>query len=135
MKTKKIQNITETISDFKLFLKQSKFIDVALGLVIATAVRDLCASLTQNIITPIIDRIFIAIGIDQVDSTTTIFGIKFQFTAFISDIITFIMILIITYLLLKAYILIEKDNPYENKDSQELIVMREILSEMKKSNK
>lgn len=120
-------------ADFQLFLKQSKFFDVALGLIIATSVRDLVNSFATNIISPLIDQIFLTIGIETGQNNTKIFGAALKVSAFLADFIAFLFIIFITYLILKTYIFIEKENPYEREDQQQA-TLDAILEQLKENN-
>lgn len=98
---KKIKNF---ISEFKEFLLGSTFIDVAIGLLIAGAVKDIATTFTDSFITPIIMWILSALGANP-DATqpTTILGIDFYIQPFITSLITFIIIMFIAFTFLKVY--------------------------------
>lgn len=127
---KKFKAVTK---DFNEFLKDTDFVAVSLGLVIATSVRDLTVSFTSTIINPIVERFFTLVGITSGESITTIFTIDFQIITFISAVISFFLILFITFVLLKMYISIEKKNPIQKTD-RHADLMEQLLIETKKQN-
>lgn len=99
-----MKKINKFINEFKEFLLGSTFIDVAIGLLIAGAVKDVATSFTDSFITPIIMWILSALGANpDVTQPTTILGIDFYIQPFITSLITFIIIMFVAFTILKIY--------------------------------
>lgn len=140
---KKIKGIvTKFIKEFKAFVDESDFITVAIGFLVATGVKDLSTSFFTNIVTPILNCWMHFFGLQQSNNGfTTIFGIHFGLSAFITQIFSFFFMLVIAFFSMKAYNIIflkkvnlEKDQETEADIKQEDL-LQDILEELKKINK
>ena len=99
------------IKEFKDWIMKGNLIAIAVGLIIALAFADLVKSFTANIITPIIA----AIG-GQPDFSALDFkinGSTFRYGAFINAVITFLIVGLVMFLLVKATLRLFKEKPAE----------------------
>ena len=96
------------LSEFKDFALKGNVMDMAVGVIIGGAFSTIVTSLTDNFITPLIG---LATGgaqkdengvIQTVAGTFTVKGCEFNYGAFISSVINFLIIALILFLLLKA---------------------------------
>ena len=95
------------LSEFKEFALKGNVMDMAVGVIIGSAFGAIVTSLTDNFIT----LIGLATGgatkdengvIQTVAGTFTVKGCEFNYGAFISSVINFLIIALILFLLLKA---------------------------------
>lgn len=99
-----MKSIKQFVTNFKEFLLGSTFVDVAIGLLIAGAVKDVATAFTDGFVTPIILRLLGILGVNaDVNQSTEIFGIQFYFGQFISALITFVIIMFVAFSILEAY--------------------------------
>lgn len=99
-----MKRVKRFIDEFKEFLANSTFLDVAIGLLIAGAVKDVATSFTSAFISPIIMRILELLGVNaELNEATTIFGIDFYIGGFISSLFTFIIIMFVAFSILQGY--------------------------------
>ncbi|MFV0246716.1 MAG: MscL family protein [Mycoplasmatales bacterium] len=125
---------------FQEFLLASSFVDVAIGLLVAAALKDLVTSFTSSFVTPIVMRIFSLVGISS-DTTavTTIFGINFTIIAFITALISFVIILFVAFSILEAYTAfkkkIMKESPEDIPVSKQELLLEEIRDLLKENSK
>lgn len=98
-----MKSIKKFIEDFKEFLLGSTFIDVAIGLLIAGAVKDVATSFTDSFVQPIISRLLEVVGIEGKEAAVTILGIDFQISSFISALVAFAIIMFVAFSILQAY--------------------------------
>ncbi len=92
------------INDFKAFLLGSTFIDVAIGLLIAGAVKDVATSFTSSFVTPIINYLLTFVGVNpNANEPTVIFGIDFYVQPFITALVSFIIIMFVAFSILRTY--------------------------------
>ena len=92
---------------FKKFLEENKSFASAISIVIATHISTLSASFTDNIIIPIFNRDVNKDGIKDIkyleDLELNIFNIKFKLGKFVIDIIKFMFVLYILFLIASFY--------------------------------
>lgn len=123
------------LNEFLTFLKQGNLIEIAVGLLLATAFKDLVTSFSDSFLMPIINRL---LGFTKgANSYFIIFDTKFEYGNFISSLITFIIIGFVLFLVVKSYnkLLVKKKDDDENQIDNELSVLKEIrtlLEEQKK---
>ncbi len=123
------------INDFRQFLLGSTFIDVAIGLLIAGAVKDVATSFTASFVTPIINHLLSFIGVNpDASAPTTIFGIDFYIQPFITALVSFIIIMFVAFSILRIYANFKerfKNNEEEIITSQEAELLQEIRDLLK----
>lgn len=99
-----MKRLVSFFNDFKDFLLGSTFIDVAIGLLIAGAVKDVATSFTNSFVTPIIMKLLSLLGISaKSDEPTTFLGIDFYIGSFITALVAFIIIMFVAFLILQMY--------------------------------
>lgn len=135
-----MKRIKNFIDEFKDFLLGSTFIDVAIGLLIAGAVKDVATSFTESFVTPIILQILSVLGINSdINSATTILGVDFYIGTFTTALITFIIIMFVAFTILQAYAKMKEKFAKEAEDEEVelalsneeriLIEIRDLLKE------
>ena len=97
--------------EFKDWIAKGNLIEIAVGLIIALAFADLVKSFVANIITPIIA----AIGgkPDFGSLTFTINGSVFRYGSFINAIITFLIVALVMFFVVKAAVRLMKEQDAE----------------------
>ena len=96
------------LSEFKDFALKGNVMDMAVGVIIGGAFSTIVTSLTDNFITPLIGLVTGGAQKDEngviqtVAGTFNIKGCEFNYGAFISSVINFLIIALILFLLLKA---------------------------------
>ncbi len=94
------------VKGFLKFLKEYKIVGLALGIVIGSASTDLVNSLVDNIIMPIISPLLP--GTTWQESTLEIWQIKIGWGPFLSELISFLVLAFVVYLLVKKLLRWEK---------------------------
>ena len=89
------------LAEFKEFALKGNVMDMAIGVIIGGAFGNIVTSLTENFINPLIQAIT---GSDEVNvgGTFTVRGAVFNYGAFISAIINFLILALILFCLIKA---------------------------------
>lgn len=88
------------LNEFKEFVSKGSVVDMAVGVIVGGAFKDLTGSLVDNLINPLI-----GLFLGQVDLSSIVFTIgnaNFKFGVFINAIIEFIMIMFVIFLIVKA---------------------------------
>lgn len=99
------------VREFKEWIVKGNLIAIAVGLIIALAFADLVKSFTANIVTPIIA----AIG-GQPDFSALTFeinGSTFRYGLFINAVITFLIVALVMFLVIKASLRLFREKPAE----------------------
>ena len=119
------------MEEFKAFALKGNVMDMAVGVIIATAFGAIITAFIENIINPIIGVLF---QTDLADVYLTLpYGIKLGIGAFISAIINFILMALVLFLIVKAINKARK--PAEAAPpakSDEAVALEEILEILKK---
>ena len=119
------------MEEFKAFALKGNVMDMAVGVIIATAFGAIITAFIENIINPIIGVLF---QTDLADVYLTLpYGIKLGIGAFISAIINFILMALVLFLIVKAINKARK--PAEAAPpakSAEAVALEEILEILKK---
>ena len=89
------------LAEFKEFALKGNVMDMAVGVIIGAAFGNIVTSLTENFINPLIQAITKSDSV-EVGGTFTIRGAVFNYGAFISAIINFLIIAFILFCLIKA---------------------------------
>lgn len=121
------------ISGFRDFINKGNVLDLAVGVIIGGAFSDIVKSFINNIISPII-------GCFTVDGfrglTIPIFKANIGIGDFLMDVINFIIMAFVVYLIVKVFNKFKREKPKEEpKKSDETKLLEEILDELKKQNK
>ncbi len=124
------------INEFKEFLLGSTFVDVAIGFLIAGAVKDLATSFTDSLITPIVMKLLSLIGVESTEKATTVFGIDFYIQPFITAVISFIILMFVAFTIIKVYAKMKerfiKEEEVEHEPTNEEKLLAEIRDLLKK---
>ncbi len=139
-----MKKITSFINEFKEFLLGSTFVDVAIGLLIATAVKDVATTFTDSFVTPIIMQLLSLLGVNpDATAATTILGVDFYISAFITALVTFVIIMFVAFSILQAYAKMKEKFAKEASEDEEeveialsneekiLLEIRDLLKETK----
>ena len=128
-KVKKIKMIDE----FRTFIARGNVLDLAVGVIIGAAFQGLVTSLTNNIISPILGCFS---EVDFSEYTWKIGTLELRYGAFITDVINFIIMAFIVFLIVKFMnkILTKKEKEPETpkvvpQDIQLLEEIRDLLKE------
>ncbi len=113
------------LKEFKEFISRGSVLDLAVGVIIGGAFTGIVTKLTDNMITPLIGLVISLIfpGTKNVEDATkglifTINGVKFDYGAVISAIITFLITAFVLFLIIKA---VNKANTIIPKKEEEQI--------------
>lgn len=125
-KVKKIKMIDE----FKTFIARGNVLDLAVGVIIGGAFQSLVTSLTDNIISPILGCFS---EVDFNSYTLTIGNLNLKYGAFLTDIINFIIMAFIVFLIVKIMnkLLIKKPEPKEESKVEVKPKNIELLEEIR----
>ncbi|MDU1317161.1 large conductance mechanosensitive channel protein MscL [Anaerococcus hydrogenalis] len=86
--------------EFKEFISKGNVIDMAIGLVMGSAFTAIVTAVVDGILMPIISGL--TAGVDYEDLTVNFFGAKLQIGSVINAIITFLIISLFLFLIVKA---------------------------------
>lgn len=126
------------IKEFKQFISRGNVVDLAVGVIIGSAFGKIVSSLVDNILMPIIGAIIGGINFSslsiKIGKATIAYGL------FIQNVIDFLIVAFCIFLFVKV---INKLNNFKKKEEEkkdekienELSVLKEIRSELKKQNK
>ena len=92
------------LSDFKDFALKGNVMDMAVGVIIGAAFGNIVTALTDNFINPLIAVIFGGNSEDglQIGGQFVIRGVAFNYGAFLSAVVNFLIIALVLFLILKA---------------------------------
>ena len=92
------------ISEFKEFALKGNVMDMAVGVIIGAAFGNIVTALTDNFINPLIALVFGGNSEDglQIGGQFVIKGVAFNYGAFLSAVVNFLIIALILFLILKA---------------------------------
>lgn len=130
---KKVEKI-KLIDEFKTFISRGNVLDLAVGVIIGGAFQKLVTSLTDNIISPILGCFTEA---DFTEYVLKIGNLELKYGAFLTDIINFIIMAFIVFLIVKFMNKIfmrdvKKDEKVSVKvDSDEVVILKEIRDLLK----
>ena len=121
------------IDEFKTFISRGNVLDLAVGVIVGGAFQKLVTSLTDNIISPILGCFTEA---DFTDYVLKIGNLELKYGAFLTDIINFIIMAFIVFLIVKFMnkILVKKEKVEEKPvrvDSDEVKILKEIRDLLK----
>jgi len=87
------------LNEFKEFALQGNVLNLAVGVIIGAAFQSVVSSLTDNILSPIIG-LFAGKNFD--DLTLEVLGVTLKYGAFITNVINFIIMALVVFLLVKG---------------------------------
>lgn len=125
------------IEEFKTFISRGNVLDLAVGVIIGGAFQKLVTSLTDNIISPILGCFTEA---DFTAYSLKIGNLNLKYGAFLTDIINFIIMAFIVFLIVKFMNKLfikttEEDKKHESKNvkSDEVLLLEEIRDLLKEN--
>ncbi len=107
-KEKKTREKSKFLKEFKEFALKGNVMSLAVGVIIGGAFQSIVSSLTENLIKPLIAVFTGGVKLDDagnpqyIGGAFTIRGVEFNYGAFLSAVINFIIMALILFLLVKA---------------------------------
>ncbi len=95
-------SVSSFFKEFRDFIQRGNLVDIAIGFVLGTAFATVVKSLTDNVIMPIVAIPFGKPDFRQA-MILTINNAQIKFGSFITDLITFILVAIVLFLIVKSY--------------------------------
>ena len=139
---KNIKKLTEKeskfINEFKSFILKGSVLDLAVGVLIGSAFQGLVTSLTDNIISPILGC-FSEVNFNQF--TLDISKMHLRYGAFLTDVINFIIMAFVIFLIVKFFNKLRDFGKKEEKqevkktESEEVKLLKEIRDALKEDKK
>lgn len=86
--------------EFKEFISKGNIVDLAIGLIMGSAFTAIVNAVVDGILMPIISGL--TAGVDYEDLTVNFFGAKLQIGSVINAVITFLIISLFLFLIVKA---------------------------------
>ncbi|WP_225046602.1 large-conductance mechanosensitive channel protein MscL [Lacticaseibacillus kribbianus] len=86
--------------EFKAFIMRGNVLDLAVGVIIGSAFTKLVTSLTDNLIGPILGMFTKSTNLAKL--SFSVLGAKFTYGAFLSDIINFLIVAFIVFLIVRT---------------------------------
>ena len=134
------------VKDFKEFIAKGNVMDMAVAVIIGAAFGKIVTSLVNDIIMPLISKLFGASSFADlktvlVEATEDKEAVTLNYGAFIQNIIDFILVALVIFLVLKAFLKMKKkfEKPEEPKEEEapaetELDVLKEIRDSLAAKN-
>ena len=125
------------LQEFKEFALKGNVMDMAIGVIIGAAFGSIVSALTDNFINPLIAVITGGAEKDEngvmqlVGGKFTIAGVDFNYGAFISAVLNFLIIAIILFCLIKAVISKKKEEEKPAEPPKEEVLLTEIRDLLK----
>lgn len=121
--------------EFSDFLKQGNMVEIATGLLLATAFNELVQSFTETFFNPVINKLLGGIG--ESTAKFEVAGMVFTYGRFINSIISFIIVGFVLFIVVKGYNkLLVKDQPVEEVATEtELSLLKDIKELLEKDSK
>lgn len=124
------------LEEFKKFIAKGNVMDLAVGVLIGSSFSGLVTSLTENIISPIIGMF------GKTDFSGMVLNINFgivhlnlRYGAFLTDIINFLIMAFIVFVIVKTmnklFSFNKKEEPAKPKKSDEVLLLEEIRDLLK----
>ena len=105
------------IREFRDFVNRGNLVDIAVAFVLGVAFAAVVTSLTEDIINPVIGKIF------AVDSLADWAPADIRIGAFLLAVINFLIVAFVMFLVVKAY---NRMRQQEEAPSEEVVLLREI---------
>ncbi|MCL2372225.1 MAG: large conductance mechanosensitive channel protein MscL [Defluviitaleaceae bacterium] len=87
------------MQEFKAFILRGNVISLAVGLIVGAAFQDIIASLTENILSPIIG-LFIGQNFDALE--WYVMGVTLRYGVFFTSVLNFIIMAFVVFLIIRA---------------------------------
>lgn len=135
-KAKKVQETAKSskfLDEFKTFISKGNVLDLAVGVIIGGAFQNIVTSLTNNIINPLLGCFT---EVDFSEYVLRIGNLNIKYGAFITDIINFIIMALIVFMIVKIMNkILRKEEVVKEvvtpKKSNEEIILEEIRDILK----
>ncbi|MCI6266087.1 MAG: large conductance mechanosensitive channel protein MscL [Erysipelotrichaceae bacterium] len=111
------------IDEFRSFIARGNVLDLAVGVIIGAAFQSLVTSLTDNIISPILGCFT---EVDFSDYTLKIGTLTLRYGAFLTDVINFIIMAFIVFLIVKFMNKLFMKKEIESEEKVEVVVPKDI---------
>lgn len=127
------------IQEFKTFISRGNVIDLAVGVVVGNAFKDIVNSLVDNIIMPLVG-ILIG-GINFTTLSLSIWGVDIKFGLLLQSIVDFLIIAFCIFMTIKVINKLsrkkeeKKEEVKEQLKSDEVLLLEEIRDLLKKEKK
>lgn len=127
------------IQEFKTFISRGNVVDLAVGVVVGNAFKDIVNSLVDNIIMPIVG-ILIG-GINFTTLSLRVWGVDVKFGLLLQSIVDFFIIAFCIFMAIKLINQLsrkkdeKKEEPKVPVKSDEVVLLEEIRDLLKKENK
>ena len=126
------------IKEFKTFISRGNVVDLAVGVVVGNAFKDIVNSLVDNIIMPVVG-ILIG-GINFTTLSLTVWGVDIKFGLLLQSIVDFFIIAFCIFMTIKVINKLSKKKEEEKEEevpvkSDEALLLEEIRDLLKKENK
>lgn len=129
------------LAEFKEFALKGNVMDMAVGVIIGAAFGNIVSSLTDSFINPLIQAVTGNSGEDgvQIGGSFTVNGAVFDYGAFISAVVNFLIIALILFCLIKAVnkameIGKKKEEEKPAEPPKEEVLLTEIRDQLKALN-
>lgn len=133
--TNKVKKV-KIVEEFKTFIARGNVLDLAVGVIVGASFQNLVKSLTDNIISPILGCFS---EVDFSEYSLKVGNLDLKYGAFITDIINFIIMAFVVFLLVKVMnkLLVKpkKEEIAPPKKSEETILLEEIRDLLKENAK
>ncbi|BDR56574.1 large-conductance mechanosensitive channel protein MscL [Xylocopilactobacillus apis] len=118
------------LKEFKNFIARGNILDLAVGVIIGGAMTNMVSSLTKNLINPLLSMFVGKTDLGRLK--VTIFGATYKYGDFLNDVINFLIIAFVVFLLLKAIrkIIPEKKSDPAKPSNEEVLLtqIRDLLA-------
>ncbi len=127
------------IQEFKTFISRGNVVDLAVGVVVGNAFKDIVNSIVDNIIMPIVG-ILIG-GINFTTLSLRVWGVDVKFGLLLQSIVDFFIIAFCIFMAIKVINKLsrkkeeKKEEPKVSVKSDEVVLLEEIRDLLKKENK
>lgn len=113
------------VQEFKDFINRGNLVDIAVAFVMGIAFAAVITSLTNDVIDPIIAKIF-----DVQDLAEWIVW-DIRIGAFLAAIINFVIVAIVVFFVIKAYNRMRRADEAADEPSEDILLLREIRDGIK----
>ena len=129
------------IKDFKEFIAKGNVMDMAVAVIIGAAFSNIVTSLVNDVIMPLISKLFGAVSFADLKAVLTpetddAKAVTLNYGAFIQNIIDFLLVAFVIFIVLKAFMRMKKkfEKPEEPKEEEEVAETElDVLKEIRDS--
>ena len=127
------------VKEFKTFISRGNVVDLAVGVVVGNAFKDIVNSLVDNIIMPVVG-ILIG-GVNFSNLSLTIWGVDIKFGLLLQSIVDFFIIAFCIFMAVKVVNKLSKKKEEKQEETKkpvktdEVLLLEEIRDLLKKENK